>query len=257
MKEKVIEECTSIIQNSTNIVVLTGAGISTESGIPDFRSRTGIYQETPEELLSIDYFYDHPKKFYQFAMENLHHPRAVPNIGHELLAKWEEKSKITHLITQNIDGLHQKAGSKNVIEFHGTMKTCSCMNCGKTYLAEEMVKRMKESDHFYVCNHCETQTEEHHYIKPDVVLFGDSGQWFTYDGFKTITDMIHRADCLLVLGSSLKVTPFSTFPRDRQPGVPLIIVNKGTTAYDLEPNTYVIQNSIRDTLKKIDLNLEA
>ncbi len=256
MVEKVIEVCTSIIQNSTNIVVLTGAGISTESGIPDFRSRTGIYQETPEELLSINYFYEHPKKFYQFAMGNLYHPMAVPNIGHELLAKWERRGKISHVITQNIDGLHQKAGSKNVIEFHGTMKTASCMKCGKIYLAGEMLKRMNETEHFYICNHCESQTGENHYIKPDVVLFGDTGKWFTYEGFNKITEMINRANCLIVLGSSLKVTPFSTFPRDRHPGVPLIIINKGTTAYDSEQNTYVIQNSIGDTLEKIDHILE-
>lgn len=135
MVDKKMKECTSIITNSKNIVVLTGAGISTESGIPDFRSRSGIYQNTPEEILSIDYFFQHPQNFYQFAFENLYYPDAAPNIGHEILAKWEHEGKVKHIITQNIDGLHQKAGSKNVIEFHGTMKTASCLNCSKLKLS--------------------------------------------------------------------------------------------------------------------------
>ena len=142
MRNNTIQTCTSLIRNAQNIVILTGAGINTESGIKDFRSRTGIYQLAPEHILSLDYFFKHPKEFYQFAVENLYHPDASPNIGDEILAKWEKKGKVTHIITQNIDGLHQKAGSKNVIEFHGTMKTASCMNCGIIYSTEEMVTRI-------------------------------------------------------------------------------------------------------------------
>src|SRR3954447_11974761 len=104
-----LETCINLIRKSKNIVVLTGAGISTESGIKDFRSKTGVYQLAPEYILSLDYFNHHPIEFYQFAIEHLYHPDAIPNSGHEILAKWEKQGKVQHIITQNIDGLHQKS----------------------------------------------------------------------------------------------------------------------------------------------------
>lgn len=255
MEDNIDRNYTALIKNAKNIVVLTGAGISTESGIKDFRSGTGIYQMAPEYILSLNYFYEHPKKFYQFAVEKLYHPDAEPNIGHNILAKWENEGRISHIITQNIDALHQRAGSQNVIEFHGTMKTASCMNCGKKYSTEEMVRRMNEMDDFYVCCHCVTKNRKDHYIKPDVVLFGDTGDWFTHEGFQSIIYIINQADCILVLGTSLHVTPFSMFPQYRRDGVPMIIINKGDTPYDFDPNTYVIQDSIGDILGQIDENL--
>ncbi|PLR76718.1 NAD-dependent protein deacylase [Bacillus sp. V3-13] len=255
MGNNTIEKSADIIRNSHNIVVLTGAGISTESGIKDFRSRTGIYKMAPEYILSLDYFYENPKDFYQFAFENLYHPDAAPNKGHEILAKWENEGRVRHIITQNIDRLHQKAGSKNVIEFHGTMQSATCLNCGHKYSTEEMARRYDQMEDFYVCDLCSTEAKEERYIKPDVVLFGDTGDWFTVEGFNTIIDMISQADCVLVLGTSLKVTPFSTFPAYREPGTPLIIINKGDTSYDFEPDTYVIKESIGETLRRIDRRL--
>ena len=252
MTTNIIHTCRDIIKAAKNIVVLTGAGISTESGIKDFRSRTGIYSKSPEYILSLDFFYLHPKEFYRFAVENLYHPNAVPNTGHEILAKWEIEGKVSHIITQNIDGLHQSAGSKHVIEFHGTMGTASCMYCGKTYPTEEMLERMNTLDKFYVCDQCETREEQDHYIKPDVVLFGDSGEWFTVEGFNKVTNIIEQADCLLVLGTSLKVTPFATFPQYRKEGVPMILINKGDSPYDYAPDTYVIHDSIGKVLLEID-----
>lgn len=252
MLESTMQKCINSINHAKKIVVLTGAGISTESGIKDFRSRTGLYKMAPEYILSLDYFYDNPKEFYQFALENLYHPVARPNKGHEILAKWENEGKIKHIITQNIDGLHHKAGSKKVIEFHGTMKTASCLNCGHKYSTEEMAARMAANESFYVCSKCETQEETSHFIKPDVVLFGDAGEWFTEEGFEYILNLIQEADCLLVLGTSLKVTPFSMFPQYKRPNVPMIIINKGDTPYDLAPDTFVIQESIGETLIKID-----
>ena len=213
MENQMMATCTNLIRNSKNMVVLTGAGISTESGIKDFRSSTGIYQLAPEYVLSLDYFYSHPKEFYQFAIENLYHPGALPNKGHQILAKWEKEDKVTQIITQNIDGLHQKAGSQNVIEFHGTMKSATCLNCGKSYTTEEMKDRRKKMDSFYICNHCDSKNPKNRYIKPDVVLYGDAGEWFTETGFKKVIHLIDGADLLLVLGTSLKVTPFSTFPQ--------------------------------------------
>lgn len=255
MRENTIEQWAGVIKKSKRIVVLTGAGISTESGIKDFRSRQGIYALVPEQILSLDYFYQHPKEFYEFVFANLYHPHANPNAGHKILAKWEEEGRVAQIITQNIDQLHQKAGSKRVIEFHGTMKTATCMNCGKKYLSEEIVKRMGLSSDFYICGHCETEREKDRYIKPDVVLFGDTGEWFTNEGFNKIIDDIQGADCLLVLGTSLKVTPFASFPQYRGRNVPLMIINKGTTPYDFMNHTFVIQESIGETLTKIDQSL--
>jgi NAD-dependent deacetylase len=252
MESSMLQTCTNLIKNAKNIVVLTGAGISTESGIKDFRSQTGIYQMAPEYILSLDNFYHNPAGFYQFAIENLYHPEARPNQGHEILAKWEADGKVSQIITQNIDGLHQKAGSKQVIEFHGTMKTASCQNCGKTYSTEEMINRRNTMEDFYVCDHCSTPAKNQRYIKPDVVLFGDTGEWFTMEGFNEIINIIHQADCLLVLGTSLKVTPFSTFPQYRSEGTPLIIVNKGDTPYDKNKDTFVIFDSIGETLTKMN-----
>ncbi|WP_222705309.1 NAD-dependent protein deacylase [Bacillus marasmi] len=243
--------CTDIIQRAKNIVVLTGAGISTESGINDFRSRTGLYQKAPETILSIDYFYQHPDEFYQFAFEHLYHPDAEPNDGHKILAKWEKEGRVSTIITQNIDGLHQKAGSAHVIEFHGTMKTASCQNCGSKYSAEQMVERKRVMPDYYVCDKCNTRDKRERYIKPDVVLFGDTGEWFSDKGFHTILSQIEQADLLLVLGSSLKVTPFSYFPEYRSAGVPLIIINIGETRYDIQDDTYVIRESIGETLKQM------
>lgn len=252
MAETIIQKCSEIIQKSNRIVVLTGAGISTESGIKDFRSDRGIYQLIPEEVLSLNYFYQHPKEFYEFSLEYLYHPEAMPNDGHKILAKWEEAGKVEAIITQNIDELHQKAGSRTVIEFHGTIKTATCLNCGKKYTVKDLVQRRKESADFFVCNNCRTTNKQHRYIKPDVVLYGDAGEWFTEEGFNTIIQKIRNADCLLVLGTSLKVTPFSLFPRYRRDHVPMIIVNKGTTPYDALFQTYVIHASIGETLKQID-----
>jgi NAD-dependent deacetylase len=250
-----IQLCSQIIAKAKNIVVLTGAGISTESGIRDFRSRTGIYKMAPEYILSIDYFQENPKAFYEFAFSNLYHPYALPNKGHQMLAKWEQEDRIKCIITQNIDGLHQKAGSKKVIEFHGTMKTATCQYCGKKYTADELSQRKKIDEKFYVCSACKAGNEMNHLIKPDVVLFGDAGEWFSAKGFERILTIIGEADCLLVLGTSLNVTPFSTFPQYRNNGIPMVIINKGDTPYDFAPDTYLVRNSIGGTLSEIDRNL--
>jgi NAD-dependent deacetylase len=249
------QACAKIINNAKNIVVLTGAGISTESGIKDFRSRTGIYKMAPEHILSLDYFYEYPKEFYQFALENLYLPDAKPNIGHEVLVKWENEGRVKHIITQNIDGLHQKAGSHRVIEFHGTIKTASCLNCGYKYSIDDITRRMSENDQFFICDQCDSETVEARYIKPEVVLFGDTGEWFTEEGFEYILNIIEKADCLLVLGTSLKVTPFSLFPQYKIPGAPMIIVNKGDTPYDFAKDTFLIQDSIGKTLLELDSQL--
>lgn len=247
-----IQSCSEIVAKAKNIVVLTGAGISTESGIRDFRSRTGIYNHAPEYILSMDYFHEHPMAFYEFAFSNLYHPKALPNKGHRILAKWEQEGRIDCIITQNIDGLHQKAGSKNVIEFHGTMKTATCQNCGQKYTIDDLLLRKQTEEKFFVCRECEADRDLFHLIKPDVVLFGDAGEWFTPEGFEKILNRIAEADCLLILGTSLRVTPFSAFPQYKNKNIPMIIINKGDTPYDYDNDTYVIQHSIGRCLSEID-----
>ena len=121
------------IKECKRIVFFGGAGVSTESGIPDFRSAKGIYQTTPEEMVSHHYFMEHPKEFYAFYKDKMVYPNAKPNITHEVLAKLEQQGKLSCIITQNIDGLHQKAGSKNVLELHGSTSTYSCNRCHKAY----------------------------------------------------------------------------------------------------------------------------
>jgi NAD-dependent deacetylase len=118
-----INRIAELIKNANNITVLTGAGMSTESGIPDFRSRTGIYSSNPQDILSVKYLDQHPKEFWDFMKQYLNWTNVEPNIGHKILADWETKGLVKNIITQNIDGLHQKAGSKNVLQVHGTMKT--------------------------------------------------------------------------------------------------------------------------------------
>jgi len=144
MGNNTIGMCTKLIKEAQNIVVLTGAGISTESGINDFRSSQGLYQLAPEYVLSLDYFYQHPKDFYQFAIDHLYHPNAEPNKGHEVLALWEKRGKVSSIITQNIDGLHQMAGSKNVLELHGSIHRNYCTKCNEFFDLKKRHQRLLE-----------------------------------------------------------------------------------------------------------------
>lgn len=132
------------------------------------------------------------------------------------------------------------------------MKTATCLNCGKKYVTEEMVRRIETMEDFYVCNHCDSKDKEDRYIKPDVVLFGDTGNWFSTKGINTIIQYMNEADFVLVLGTSLLVAPFSIFPQYRKKGVPLCIINKGETPYDFGADTYVIHESIGKAMTQID-----
>lgn len=130
------EELKKIIDTSKNAVLFTGAGISCPSGIPDFRSADGLYNEkgggySPEQIISHSFFVAHPKEFYEFYKSKMVYPKAKPNAAHRYFAKLEEEGKLSAIVTQNIDGLHQAAGSKNVLEFHGSVHRNHCMRCGK------------------------------------------------------------------------------------------------------------------------------
>ena len=137
MNTEAIEQLRQITENAKRIVFFGGAGVSTESGIPDFRSVDGLYNqqysEPPEEILSHHYFMAHPEEFFRFYRNKMLYPDAEPNAAHKRLAQWEDKGRLIAVVTQNIDGLHQKAGSKKVVELHGSVLRNHCMRCRKAY----------------------------------------------------------------------------------------------------------------------------
>lgn len=237
----ILRECSGLIKNSNKILVLTGAGMSTESGIPDFRSNTGLYSKdfqglSPETILSLSFFRRNPKVFWKYIAKCMNYAEAKPNKGHYLLAKWEKQKDIT-IVTQNIDELHTLAGSKKVIEIHGSIKTCTCQGCHKKYSQKDILSK----EDAYICN-CGS------FIKPDIVLYEES-----VDKMSLVFPLIDQADLLMVLGTSLTVYPVAAIPeyfnrRDKH----MIIINKTPTPYQNDPNCIEINDSIGSTLEKID-----
>ena len=220
-----IERLVSIIDSSDNIVFFGGAGVSTESGIKDFRGKHGIYTElknddplmSPEYLLSSTCLYREPEKFYANYRANLNCLDAKPNITHKYLKALEDKGKLTAIVTQNIDGLHQKAGSTRVYEIHGTMSTCHCTKCEKEYPG----KVIFEQEGIPKCECGEM-------LRPDVVLYGEMlTQAYSYASY-----YMSKADVLLVAGTSLVVAPASGMVANLYPGEHLIIINDAETPYD-------------------------
>ena len=206
-----------LIDNSHHIVFFGGAGVSTESGIKDFRSKDGLYNlqskygRPYEEMLSHTYFMHHTDTFYEFYREFMINTSARPNAAHKYLAELEKRKNLT-VITQNIDGLHQMAGSKNVIELHGSIHRNTCMNCYRKYDLNDILN-MKGTPK---CPHCGG------IIKPDVVLYEEP----LYDGvIESAIDAISRADLLIVAGTSLRVYPASGLIRFFN-GKNLVVINK-------------------------------
>ena len=218
MYEQEITALQEIIDESTHIVFFGGAGVSTESGIPDFRSEDGLYHEKysypPERIISHSFFLTNPEVFYRFYKEKMLCLDAEPNAAHRKLAELEQAGKLKAVVTQNIDGLHQKAGSKRVYELHGSIHRNYCMRCHKFYPAEFI----KEAEGIPYCS-CGGV------IKPDVVLYEES-----LDG-KTIEDAvtaIAHADTLIIGGTSLVVYPAAGFI-DYFRGKHLVLINKAET----------------------------
>ena len=212
-----INELQEIIDSSENIVFFGGAGVSTESGIPDFRSADGIYSKTPEELVSHTYYLEHTEEFFKFYKENLIFEDAKPNPAHYKLAELENEGKVKAIITQNIDGLHQKAGSKNVLELHGSVYRNYCQVCNKSYDLDYILK----SDGIPRC-------ECGGIIKPDVVLYEEALDETSLD---TALSWIQRADCLMIFGTSLSVYPAAGLVRYFH-GKHLVVINKSSTYID-------------------------
>lgn len=213
-----VEEYSARIAAAGQIVFFGGAGVSTESGIPDFRSVDGLYNqkydEPPETILSADYFYAHTDRFFKFYFDKMICRGAKPNRAHLKLAEWERAGKLSAVVTQNIDGLHQAAGSKTVFELHGTVMHNHCTKCGKHYSLDEI---MRFAPNVPKC-------ECGGVIKPDVVLYGEG---LPSDAVEGAVDAIAGADMLIVGGTSLSVYPaasFIRFFRGRMEN--LIVINK-------------------------------
>jgi len=234
-----LEKLKEAIDRSDNIVFFGGAGVSTESGIPDFRSEDGLYNMKyaypPETILSHTFFKNHTDEFYKFYRDKLLHPDAMPNKAHLALAELERRGKLKAIVTQNVDGLHHKAGSKNVLELHGSRSRYNCTNCGKKFGMEVVL----ESEDIPRCT-CGG------IIKPDVVLFEESLDPSVID--RSIR-AIREADVLIVGGTSLNVYPAAGMIQHYR-GNMLVLINKSETSYDSYANL-IIRDPIGETLDAI------
>ncbi len=241
-KKTLIDQVTQLehmIENSHHIVLFSGAGVSTESGLKDFRSKDGMYSQSSkyptEYMLSSDMFWKHTEEFYEYYKKNFNCLDVQPNITHQYFKKLEDKNKLRAIVTQNIDGLHTKAGNKKVYEIHGTIMTNHCTQCYKNYDASYVF----QSKGIPTCT-CGGM------IKTDVVLYGES---LPEDAFEASIQAIQDADLLIVAGTSLTVEPASSLIRLFQ-GNYLVILNQTETSYDDQADLV-----IHDSLKNIFKNL--
>lgn len=239
-----IEDLAHILHYSDNIVFFGGAGVSTASNIPDFRSAKGLYSMTlkknftPEELVSHTFFARYPEDFFEFYKEHLVYPDAEPNECHNALAKLEDMGKLKAVITQNIDGLHQVAGSKKVYELHGSVHRNYCVSCGEFYDS----KYVREYDGVPKCAKCEAV------VKPDVVLYEEALDDNVVSG---AVSAIMKADTLIVGGTSLIVYPAAGLIRYFQ-GKKLVLINKSATSADREADLVIRDDIARVMREAVD-----
>ena len=229
------------IDESSHIVFFGGAGVSTESGIPDFRSVDGLYnmkyEYPPETILSHSFLYSNPKEFYRFYNDKLIYPDARPNAAHYKLAELEKAGKLQAVVTQNIDGLHQAAGSRTVFELHGTLEDNYCIGCYKRYKRADL----PQFEDFPRCS-CGKM------IRPDVVMYGEGLDDDVVDG---AVDAIARADLLIIAGTSMSVYPAAGLVQYFR-GKHMVIINKSSTAADSMCDL-VINGSVGRVLSAIEV----
>lgn len=231
-----IKKLKELVDGSDNIVFFGGAGVSTKSGIPDFRSTDGLYHQQwdypPEVILSHTFYESNPEAFFRFYRAKMLAPDAQPNDAHRKLAQWEQEGKLKAVITQNIDGLHQAAGSKNVLELHGSVHRNHCQRCGKFYSLDTLL----HGDGVPKCTCGGT-------IKPDVVLYEES---LDQDVLNAAVHFISQADMLIIGGTSLNVWPAAGLINYYH-GHKLVLINKSPVARDLTADL-VITEPIGQTL---------
>ena len=236
MAEQALEQLKKWVEESDNIVFFGGAGVSTESGIPDFRSENGLYRQKykypPEQMLSHSFFMSHTEEFFQYYKDQMLVLDVKPNKAHLALARLEAAGKVKAVVTQNIDGLHQAAGSKNVLELHGSIHRNYCMQCGKFY--DGVYVKAQPGIPRCSCGGI---------IKPDVVLYEEA---LDQDVLSRSVQAISRADMLIIGGTSLVVYPAAGLVQyDR--GNKLVLINKGSTPIDRSA-ALVINGAIGDAL---------
>lgn len=243
--ENIYEKVTRLIEQSKRILVFTGAGISTNTGIPDFRSEKGLYSLVdkefdlpyPEAIFDIHYFKENPYPFYELTRKMLLQ-KFYPTLCHRFIAFLESIHKVELVVTQNIDMLHHTSGSVNVLECHGTYRTAHCIECHKPYVLETIQQTILDGE-IPTCD-CGGV------IKPDVVFFGEQ----VPDGFRKILKQTLDIDMILILGTSLLVQPSSGFALELAGKVPSVLVNKDETDYDSRM-TYVLKDDLDKFAKKV------
>lgn len=235
------------IEESNNIAFFGGAGVSTESGIPDFRSKNGLYNQhdiqfdkyEPEYLLSRECLYNNPKVFYEFYRQKMDTRNIEPNITHNVLAKMERIGKLKAIVTQNIDGLHQKAGSKNVFEIHGTTQRNYCSKCKKEY----------PSDYIFTTNESIPKCKCRGQIRPYVTLYGEQ---LPQNAVMCAINAIQNADMLIVGGTSLQVSPAANYISYFS-GEHLVVINREKIKVMLNEETdLMIVDSLGNVFREID-----
>ena len=241
VREDKIKQLKELIAESDNIVFLGGAGVSTESGIPDFRSGAGIYNTEsgtkyrPIDIIAHDFFIEHPEDFYDFYKRKLIYPDARPNKAHKALVRLERQGKLKAIITQNIDNLHQEAGSKCVIELHGSVFRNYCMDCGKKFNIE-YIAAQEGVPHRDRCGGI---------VRPDIVLYEEN---LEHENVDNAIKAVKKCDLMIIAGTSLTVYPAATFAQflkhDR-----IVIINKSSTYMDLKA-LLTIHDNVGDVLDK-------
>lgn len=252
MTEEMKNKLQTYIKESKNIVFFGGAGVSTESGIPDFRSKDGLYNQhdvqfdmyIPEYLLSRECLYNNPKVFYEFYRQKMDTRNIEPNITHKVLAELEKIGKLSAVITQNIDGLHQKAGSKKVFEIHGTTQHNYCVKCKKE-VDKDFI--FTNTDPIPKCPDC------HRPIRPDVTLYGED---LPKEAVNGALHALYEADMLIIGGTSLSVYPAASFITEFS-GDHLVVINKEPLNIVLNDNTdLVIIDSLGNVFSEIEKMLQ-
>lgn len=238
--EESLERLKDIIEKTDNIVFFGGAGVSTESGIPDFRSVDGLYNQKydypPETILSHTFYRRMPEEFFRFYRDKMLCLDAQPNAAHRKLAQWEEEGKLKAIVTQNIDGLHQKAGSRNVLELHGSVHRNYCRRCGKLFDAQYLLR----SSGVPRCDQCGGA------VKPDVVLYEEA---LDQAVLQKAAGALRQADLLIVGGTSLTVYPAAGLLRYFQ-GSRLAVVNQTALSLDQEADL-LIQGQIGQVFSQL------
>lgn len=227
------------LKESQYAVVFTGAGMSTESGLPDFRSSKGMWRKKdPGKLASTEALNNNVQEFINFYRERVIGVKEFrPHDGHFILADWERERRIKSIITQNVDGFHQQAGSMRVAELHGTLQKLHCQSCGKEYSSEEYVN----NEYYCGCGGV---------LRPSIVLFGES---LPEDAFQFAFEEAQKADLFIVLGSSLTVTPANQFPLiAKEHGAKLVIVNMEQTSFDMYADLVINDKKIGELLNEVD-----